>query len=396
MHGFRFSAAKDGKQALAQMKENKPDIVITAIVLPEMDGFELCRQIKTDENLKDIPVILLTTLSEPQFVLQGLECGANNYIIKSQYKDNLVSSIHRVIQDAKTIGTVELGAGHDTSFEGREYNVPLNSKYILSFFLSSYNAATLTNLELARSMAKKMAEQAEITRQERLSTMSEVTSVLSHELKTPMASIRNTILNIDSKLTGRDLSMERSMGLIKRSITRCEKIIDGLLDFTQIRTQKMVEVDIDNWLGILLYEYDLPMYVKLDHELNSRAEVSIDDISFGIAMGNIIDNACQSMHEKRKFIKDDHDNISNLIVRIGVSGDRVYIIVKDTGMGLAKEHLDYVFDPLFSQKPAGVGLGLTVAKKILDEHNGLIEFKSVEGEGAEVSVSLPLIKDDPT
>jgi PleD family two-component response regulator len=78
--GYKVSIAQNGKKALSLIQKEKPTVVITDIVMPEMDGYQLCEQIKKDEELKDIPVILLTALSGPSDVVRGLECGANHFI----------------------------------------------------------------------------------------------------------------------------------------------------------------------------------------------------------------------------------------------------------------------------------------------------------------------------
>jgi two-component system sensor histidine kinase/response regulator len=74
--------AHDGKLALAAMRQHKPQIVISAIQMPEMSGYELCRQIKADKSLEDTPVILLTSLSDATDIIRGLECGADNFITR--------------------------------------------------------------------------------------------------------------------------------------------------------------------------------------------------------------------------------------------------------------------------------------------------------------------------
>src|ERR1700693_179302 len=81
-HGYQVTITADGKQALEAAQAQKPDLIISDIMMPEMDGYELCKAIKSDEKLKDIPVILVTTLSDAQDVIRGLECGADNFIRK--------------------------------------------------------------------------------------------------------------------------------------------------------------------------------------------------------------------------------------------------------------------------------------------------------------------------
>src|SRR5262245_45277004 len=79
-HGFRVTAAANGREALARMAEKGPALIITDIIMPEMDGFELCRRIKSDPDLCLTPIILLTSLSDPEDVIRGLAAGADNFI----------------------------------------------------------------------------------------------------------------------------------------------------------------------------------------------------------------------------------------------------------------------------------------------------------------------------
>src|SRR6266508_73862 len=81
-HRYRFSAARHGQEALVILAAHPPRLVISDVIMPEMDGYQLCRHIKQDEKLKSIPVILLTSLNDPIDVVKGLECGADDFIFK--------------------------------------------------------------------------------------------------------------------------------------------------------------------------------------------------------------------------------------------------------------------------------------------------------------------------
>src|SRR5579862_5371582 len=81
-HDFNVIATRNGREALEALHKHKPTLVITDITMPEIDGYELCRRIRVDEKLADLPVILLTALSDPEDVFKGLECGADNFITK--------------------------------------------------------------------------------------------------------------------------------------------------------------------------------------------------------------------------------------------------------------------------------------------------------------------------
>ncbi len=91
--GFKVSVASNGKEALASLRGHKPDVVITDIVMPEMNGYELCRQTRKDLELQDMPVVLVTALTDPTEVVKGLEAGANTFITKPYDEKYLVSRI---------------------------------------------------------------------------------------------------------------------------------------------------------------------------------------------------------------------------------------------------------------------------------------------------------------
>ena len=94
--GYIVNSAVNGTQALAMLDQRKPTLVITDVVMPEMDGFTLCKAIKSRESLKDLPVILMTSLSSPRDILKGLECGADNFIRKPFDEQILIARIKSI------------------------------------------------------------------------------------------------------------------------------------------------------------------------------------------------------------------------------------------------------------------------------------------------------------
>jgi DNA-binding response OmpR family regulator len=95
--GFDVTAAKDGRQALALALQTKPDMIITDVIMPEMDGYELCKEIKSLPALKEVPVVLLTSLSGSQDIVRGLECGADSFIRKPYDENYLVSRVEYIL-----------------------------------------------------------------------------------------------------------------------------------------------------------------------------------------------------------------------------------------------------------------------------------------------------------
>ncbi len=96
-NGYTVRVARNGIEGLAAAAEKKPSVVITDVMMPEMDGFEMCRCIKNDGALRDIPVVLLTSLSDPKDVIRGLQCGADNFLTKPYEGDHLLRRLEHVL-----------------------------------------------------------------------------------------------------------------------------------------------------------------------------------------------------------------------------------------------------------------------------------------------------------
>src|SRR2546423_12859708 len=95
--GYHVTIAANGRAALEAARNCKPTLIISDVIMPEMDGYELCRRVKSDDTLADVPVILVTTLSDPQDVIRGLECRADNFILKPYDERYLLSRVQFVL-----------------------------------------------------------------------------------------------------------------------------------------------------------------------------------------------------------------------------------------------------------------------------------------------------------
>ncbi len=155
--GFKVSVVSHGKAALAFLQTHKPDIVITDIIMPEMDGYELCRQIGLDPSFADIPVILVTALSNPTNVLRGIEVGANNFITKPYDEGHLVSRIEYLIATKGLRGKSPAASGINVVLSGQTYHITADRPQILDLLLSTYENANRQNRELV-SAQKELTE----------------------------------------------------------------------------------------------------------------------------------------------------------------------------------------------------------------------------------------------
>ena len=147
-HGYQVTVAANGKLALQAAQAQKPALVISDILMPEMDGYELCRAIKADEKLKNIPVILVTTLSDPQDVIRGLECGADNFIRKPYDERYLLSRINYLLMNLELRKNQKMQFGVEIDLGGQKYFINSERQQILDLLISTYEQAVHINNEL--------------------------------------------------------------------------------------------------------------------------------------------------------------------------------------------------------------------------------------------------------
>ena len=251
-------------------------------------------------------------------------------------------------------------------------------------------AALNENLEkrIEERTAELRAAQTELLRKERLATLGQLTATVSHELRNPLGVIRTSNFIVRDGLKGEVPRVKRALERIERNVIRCDRIIDEMLDFTRIRDLEPEATAINVWLGDLLDEQPLPEGVKLCKEFGAlEASVSFDHDRFRRAVINVFENACQAITGKG----DERAGLGKgvLTVTTRKTDGRVEVVFEDSGPGIAPDVLPRIFEPLFSTKGFGVGLGLSVVKQIMEQHGGGIEVETEEGRGTRIVLRLP-------
>ncbi|NOX35150.1 MAG: response regulator [Deltaproteobacteria bacterium] len=151
---YSVDVADDGERALSRLEDLHPDLVISDIIMPKMDGYELCRAIKADEKLKDIPVFLLTTLSEPDDIIKGLSCGASHFVTKPYDEASLVSSIQYILVNRDIRHRVQSEMGIEIFFSGQHHFINSDRIQILDLLFSSYENALRQKQKLEKTNKK--------------------------------------------------------------------------------------------------------------------------------------------------------------------------------------------------------------------------------------------------
>jgi len=226
-----------------------------------------------------------------------------------------------------------------------------------------------------------------LARNQRLSMLGQVAGTVSHELRNPLGAIRVSLAVFRKLCSGKGLGIERSLERAERSVSRCDGIIADLLEYTRSRDMTRLPVAFDAWVGALLDEHALPPAVTVRRELASGYTVAIDGDRFRQILINLLDNAAQAMTDAGWTPPAGRER--TITVRTEAAGPHCRLSVIDTGPGIPADALPKIFEPLFTTKSFGVGLGLPTVQKIVEQHGGTIDVARTGPEGTEFVVWIP-------
>jgi signal transduction histidine kinase len=400
-HRFTVTVAADGAEGITAARGCRPDIVVSDIVMPDADGYELCRQIKADERLKGTPVILLTSLSDQRDVIKGLECGADGFIVKTGSETLVPEGIERLLR------TRELSShGNDPSeirvrFDGQERRVVAEPQKVFDFLISTYDAAMRSNGELieVRDELRALNDQLETKVKDRteelsavlqqfwhaskLATVGELTASIAHELNNPLQTVSLRIESLSLRLSGDPDALE-ALSVVEIELDRMANLVKNLLQLSRREEQRISTVNVTEELGktVDLLHYHLK---KCGIEVREDFQVGISMISADTeqlrqVFLNLLTNASDAMPSG-----------GTLLLRVR-GGQNILIEFVDTGTGIAAADLPRVMEPFFTTKPAGkgTGLGLPICRRIVEAHGGTISIESEPDKGTTVRIVFPV------
>jgi PAS domain S-box-containing protein len=241
-------------------------------------------------------------------------------------------------------------------------------------------------VELKTTELKKTQES--LLKKERLATLGQLTATVSHELRNPLGALKASLYILKNKLRESDKNITSTVDRIDRNISRCDHIIDELLDYTRITKLSPRKVDLDAWLAELLGDLEIHNSIAIHMRLGlNHRLVEFDDNRMRRVIINVVENACHAMiDEPSNDVKEN----AELTISTSPNDKQVTITISDNGIGIPPEVLDRIFEPLYSTKGFGVGLGMPTIKQIVEQHNGSIDISTQVGIGTSVSITIPI------
>lgn len=397
--GYRYEIAEDGRAALDRIRKERPSLILTDILMPGMDGYELCRTVRADTALADIPVIMVTQLFDPADVLRGLEAGADNFIIKPFEPEAVYARIHEVLQQG--VPAFQNGSlpATEAEFFGRHYTIRADRLRVLTILISTYDFAIRKNIELQE------AQERLLSLNEQLQQMIEEMQVANEDLQIEnnarekaerdfaqankklqlMASItRHDIVNHLTVLQGY-IELSRMIGKTDPDKTdeylgRCESVVQTALntirftgDYQESGVTSPVWHSVSDLISNSLKYANLGK-VRLENEIPEAAEVYADPLIEKVIF-NLIENSLRygSKLTRIRF---------SLVQREGQTA----LVCEDDGVGIPGEDKERVFSYGYG---TNTGMGLFLVREILAITGITIRETGIPGEGARFEMLIP-------
>jgi PAS domain S-box-containing protein len=238
--------------------------------------------------------------------------------------------------------------------------------------------------EMVEARTRQLREtQEKLIRQERLATLGQVAGSIGHELRNPLGVISNAIYFLKMAQPDAGATIKEYLDIIENETRASDKFITELLDFTRIKAVEREPVPVSELVRQTLERYPAPPSVEVTLAIPpDLPPVYADPHHVVQVLGNLTVNACQSM-----------DKGGKLTISALAQGDMIRIAVQDTGVGIPPENMSKIFEPLFTTKIKGIGLGLTVSQKLAEANGGRIEVQSQPGKGSTFTLYLPVYKE---
>ncbi|MBI2358457.1 MAG: two-component sensor histidine kinase, partial [Deltaproteobacteria bacterium] len=213
----------------------------------------------------------------------------------------------------------------------------------------------------------------------------ELSAGVAHELRNPLGAIKNAAYYIKGKLDGSETVKDNPrvrefLGLMDEEIEACNRIITDLMDFARVNPPKVSPTKLDSVLENALSRLELKQNVKVVKEFApALPEVVVDSDQMRRAFANLIKNADEAMPEG-----------GTLTISARSADGLGEVKIRDSGHGISEQDVAKIFDPLFTTKPRGIGMGLAIVKQIIERHKGSLGVSSRPGDGTVFTIRLPL------
>lgn len=355
---YEITEVSNGSECLQQLAEQAWDLVFLDVVLPDINGFEICKRIKSDpQHINTLVILISSTEITSQAAVYGLESGADGYIkrpIPVRELQLRVKALVRLHHAEKTL---------------REYSNQLE--------------------EIVRERTRKLeTAQEQLIRQAKLAVLGQISGSIGHELRNPLGTLQLVAYELRSRIALEDPDVKLLIETMESAIKKSDSIITNLLNFARTNKAKKHLVDANHIVNMALADVKMGSNIVLQKDFDAfLPNILLDANHLTLVFSNLILNAAQAMPDGGNLIVKTEIKVDE---QPGDNETHIYVSFTDTGPGIAQEMMPRLFEPLFTMKDSGIGLGLSLVKILVEANGGSVTVSSTVGIGSTFTVRLPV------
>ncbi len=409
-HGHEVDSASNGLDALHLAERGRYDLIVSDILMPRMDGFQLCRELQKDDRLRQIPLIFYTaTYTDPKDAAFALSLGASRFLTKPLDPEKFIEAINDVAAKARTTVPEPDGTHpplEEESIYLKEYNARLIAKLEKKMLdLEVANKALQEDIdERERALRERERLEAQLRRAQKMEAIGTLAGGIAHDFNNILAGVIG-FAEIGLQDSANPQAAAQHFREILHASNRARELVNQILTFSRHREQPREPLHLDQTIeeALRILHATIPATVSLtfagDQDLPT---VLADRTHVHQLVSNLVTNAWHAIGaapgsidlKLAKFDVDTDFSHTHPDLR---PGRYLRLSVSDTGQGLSPDVADRIFEPFFTTKESGkgTGLGLSVVHGIMQTYDGAITVYSEPGGGTVFHLYFPVLENEP-
>ncbi len=404
-HGHEVDSASHGLAALRLAQAKSYDLIISDILMPRMDGFQLCREMKKNDRLRNIPFIFYTaTYTDPRDADFALSLGADRFLVKPLEPEAFIKEVNEVVaQHQEKVATEPPEVVEDEAIYLKEYNARLISKLEKKMLdLEAANRALIEDIaDRERAAHERVKLEEKLRQAQKMEAIGTLAGGIAHDFNNILAGIIG-FADLGMQEVNDPAASGQSFSEILRASQRARDLVRQILAFSRHREQERHPLHLDDTVqeALRLLRASLPPAVAIDVQITPNTPtVLANSTQIHQIATNLVTNAAHAIGEKTGTVG----------VRVGVfqvdedfarthpdlrPGRYVQLSVSDNGRGMSPETMGRIFEPFFTTKAPGegTGLGLSVVHGLMKSFDGAVTVYSEPGAGTTFHLYFPAVE----